>query len=436
MAEAVRKEIESNAITLKQNTGQEVSDVLDQSIRRCPNTEDIFLLCEQHAEKLNHINIPTAMSRFAKMFGCFSEIRPKHQPGLTLIQEQTCKLIFNCAVSNADRFDSQGLSTLMWALASLNMPSADLQEGMGVISQRVIATASSFKPLDLADLMWGLATLELPAERLLVQAVTDRSVRVIDEFNARQLSRLMWAIAKLKVEPCIKLAQAVSRRATETIRDFKPAHMAQLMWAYAKMEYFPGNELALAILEHANLNLDGFSRQCHTSSNFLWAIDQLGIKADPQLVDALSGRQSVSAPESQSRRTYPEPELSRAPEQTLTAENRFFVNEIPPSEQQGKVYGTECILDKSLGPGYEPVALSVKSNASSVQSCNALKRKRDDEDESTSAVKGYYSLNSEGRVSKPTQLIQKCQVGENQEVADVEADRYLPEDPDDAGDFC
>jgi hypothetical protein len=415
-----------------------VGDVLDQSIRQCPNAEEIFLLCEKHADKLNSINITTAMNHFAKFLGCFSETRPKDHARMTLRQVKTCKLIFSHAVSNVSQFDSQSLSTLVWALASLNMPSADLQDGMGVITQRVIATASCFKPLDLSDLMWGLAMLELPADKLLVKAVSDRSVRVINEFNPRQLSRLMWAIAKLKVEICIELAQAVSRRARDSIGEFKPANMSQLMWAFAKLDYFPGNELALAVLKHANSNIDGFIRQCHTSSNFLWAIDHLGIKPDPQLADALSGKLSSSTLDVQSHRTPPEPAPSstRAADPTHSpemqrAKDRCFMHDLA-SEHRTQINRSERSSDESTGPGKELGLLTSKASYCSKDSSIPLKRKRDDGDENMSG-----SIKSLRPSAEVGESIQKFSTPENRKVAGAGGEIFkMPEEPGNAGDSC
>ncbi len=426
--------MENHVAHVDRKTEKEVDDVLNQSIHQCSNADEIFLLCERHSDKLNVVNISTAMNCIAKFLGCFSETRSKDHARLTVRQEKTCKLIFDHAVFNASQFDSQSLSTLIWALASLNFPPAGLHEGMGVITQRVIATASSFKPLDLSDLMWGLAMLELPAERLLVNAVSDRAVKVINEFNVRQLSRLMWAIAKLKLDICIELAQAVTRRAMDTLRDFKPIHMSQLMWAFAKLDYYPGNELARAILNHANANLDGFLRQCHTSSNFLWAIDHLGIKPDPHLADALSGVLRSSASEIQPFTTLSEPEplSTRAAEQIQPAEqfqpaeNRCFMSEHPPESN-----GTERSSGKSRNLGGELELLPKKSSSLSEDPLISTKRKRDDGDENMPRSEKIHR-----QVSQTTDpiAVQKFQTTKNGESA-VKAEIFkMPEEPVDTGD--
>jgi hypothetical protein len=438
VTEIAKKVDENHAAYVNKNTDKESGDELNQSIYQCSNAEEIFLLCEKHADKLNHVNISTAMNRLAKFLGCFSETRPKDNARLTARQEKTCTLIFNHAVSNASQFDSQSLSTLIWALASLNMPSAGLQEGMGVITQRVIATASCFKPLDLSDLMWGLAMLELPAERLLVKAVSDRAVKVIHEFNARQLSRLMWAIAKLKVNICIELAQAVSRRAVDTIRDFKPVHMSQLMWAFAKLDYFPGNELARAMLHHASSNLDGFLRQCHTSSNFLWAIDHLGIKPDPRLADALSAGLGTTAPEIPPCRTLPEPEAvsTKVAEQSQLADrvqpagHLCGVHEGRPSASP--VQGAQRSSDEPRNQGGEPGRLPSQFSACSEETLILSKRKRDYADDNMVWSGKIRRENAEA--TDPPKAIQEFQTAQNRNACVGTEKLKRPAEPVDTGD--
>jgi hypothetical protein len=256
---------------------------------------------------------------------------------------------------------------------------------------------------------------------------------VIDEFNARQLSRLMWAIAKLKVDHCIELAQAVSRRAAETIHDFKPVHMSQLMWAFAKLEYFPSDDLVLAMLEHANSNIGGFLRQSHTSSNFLWAIDHLGIKADLQLVDALSGRSKLIASEIQTDKTRSEqePSISMAAEQSQPAEIRCFIEEITPSEHEANAHGTERSLDHYLGQAIESVVPPAVYSASCDDFYNPLKRKREDADENMLVVRSYQPDVKGGSSDRPP-LIQK--LAENEEGAGVRIERFMTEEPSGAGD--
>jgi hypothetical protein len=373
----------NNAECGKEDGGNKENDILEHRLRRCLHAEEVFSLCEMHVDSLNHINISTAMNRLAKILGCFSEIRPKGQVGLTVRQERTCKIIYNRSVTIVNELDPQSISTLVWALAALNMPSVDLLDGMGVITRRVISVSTEFKPLDLSDLMWGLAMLRLPAERELVKALSDHAVKIIDCFHAQHLSRLMWAVATLKIEICIELAKAVSRRAVDTVRDFKPVHISQLMWAYAKLEYFPGNDLVGAMLKRADEDLDGFLRQNKISSDFLWAIDKLGIQPNKLLADALYGRQpnvadikpvaSITASELKS----PAPskiqsaQIDDGPFITVNSSLQFR-----PIDQ-----GAEACMDKFSGQGRVQALLQSKSDASGEDSLVRPKRKRDIEDE-------------------------------------------------------
>ncbi len=269
---------------------------LDKRLVRCANAEEVFATCEHHGEVFNHINISTAMYRLAKFLGSFSDNRMK--VGLTYRQEKVCRLIFQRAVFIAEQLEPHSISTLVWALASLNMPFQQLESGIAAIMKRAVATIKDFKPLDMADFMWGLATLGLPPGATLSSAISDHALKMMDGFNSQHIAKFMWGFAKLRLEMSTDLVKSVARRAVETINEFRPINMSQTMWAFAKLERFPGVELGQAMLKRARATLDGFLRQTQCSANFLWALDKLGIDPDPQVADVLSGRQkSISYPQ-------------------------------------------------------------------------------------------------------------------------------------------
>ena len=258
--------------------------------------KDVFIACEQHGEMFNHINISTAMNRIAKYLGSSSENRKKGHMGLTFRQEKVCMMLFQRAVSIADQFDPRSISSLVWALAALNMPSQKLESDFSAIMMRAGTTIEDFKPIDLADFIWGLAMLELPPGAELASAMSNHAVKLIDSFNPQHISRFVWGFAKLRLKLAAEVAKAVASRAVETISDFRPTNMSQTMWAFAKLEIFPGAELAQAMLKRVKLTLDVFLRQTQCSANFLWALDKLGIDLDPQTADALSGKKrSISS---------------------------------------------------------------------------------------------------------------------------------------------
>ncbi len=248
-------------------------------------------MCEQHGEAFNHMNISTAMYRLAKYSGSFSENRPKGHMGLTYRQEKICRKIFQRAVSIAEQFEPHSISTLVWALGSLNMPSQQLEGGIGAILKRAASTIVDFKPLDMADFIWGLAMMGLPPGAMLAKGISDHALKWMDRFNSQHISKFMWGFAKLRLDICTDLVKSVAKRAVETINDFRPINMSQTMWAFAKLERFPGVELGQAMLKRAKVILDAFVRQTQCSANFLWALDKLGIDPDPEVTDVLSGRQ-------------------------------------------------------------------------------------------------------------------------------------------------
>jgi hypothetical protein len=264
---------------------------MEKKLMRSANTDEVFNSCELHGEIFNHVNISTAMFRIAKELGSFSENRTKGHMGLTIRQEKVCRMIFQRAVSIADQFEPHSISILVWALAGLNIPLQELKSEFSVFLKRAAMIIEDFKPLNLADFLWGLAMLELPPEVTLARAISNQAVKLMDSFNPQSISKLVWGFAKLQLEFGAELVKAAARRAVETMNEFRPTNMSQLMWAFAKLEIFPGVELAQAVLKRVKSTLDVFLRQTQCSANFLWALDKLGIDLDPQLADALSGRQ-------------------------------------------------------------------------------------------------------------------------------------------------
>ncbi|UYM17687.1 DUF1601 domain-containing protein [Endozoicomonas euniceicola] len=219
--------------------------------------------------------------------------------------------------SPRDRFSSQGVSNLIWALAKLVenglvMPQA--KSAVTALLPLVVQMAegmrtsprAGFNPQEVANLLWALAKLvenglEMQQAHKAMTALLPQVVEVAEKkspeagFSSQAVSNLLWALAKL-VENGLEMPQA-NRAVTALLLQvvqmsegtslragFVPQHVASLLWAVAKLmenglEMPQTNRAVTALLTQVVQMAEGTSSHAGFTSqgisNLLWALAKL-----------------------------------------------------------------------------------------------------------------------------------------------------------------
>ncbi|MBO9484289.1 RAP domain-containing protein [Salinisphaera sp. G21_0] len=243
-----------------------------------------------------------------------------------------------------DCFNTQGTSNLLWALAKLVdnglalEKTPKLKEAVAALLPQVKTKAESkeekdrFNTQGTSNLLWALAKLvdnglKLEMMPKLKEAVAAllrhlktkaESKKEKDHFNPQEITNLLWAVAKLvdnglALEKTAKLKEAVcallpyvktKAESKEEKDHFQPQAVTNLMWALAKLV---GNGLELekttklkeavaALLPHVKTKAESKEEKDHFNTqaitNLLWALAKLvdnglELETTPKLKEAM-----------------------------------------------------------------------------------------------------------------------------------------------------
>ncbi|UYM17684.1 DUF1601 domain-containing protein [Endozoicomonas euniceicola] len=219
--------------------------------------------------------------------------------------------------SPRDRFSSQGVSNLMWALAKmvengLVMPQA--KSAVTALLPLVVQMAegmrtsprAGFNPQEVANLLWALAKLmenglEMQQAHRAVTALLTQVVQIAEGrnlragFNPQEVANLLWALAKL-MENGLEMEQAHRAvtallpqvvqvaEGTSSQAGFTSQGVSNLLWALAKLvenglEMQQAQRAVTALLPQVVLMSEGTSLRAgfvpqHVAS-LLWALAKL-----------------------------------------------------------------------------------------------------------------------------------------------------------------
>jgi hypothetical protein len=199
---------------------------------------------------------------------------PRFDEGSNLFQK-----IGDRSIICIDHFNSQDLSNLLWAYATLDYVHTHLFEAVGV---HIVQSdgLTSFNPQDIAIIVWAYAKLD-EQNAALFQVVGDHMIKSDDlaAFKPQDLANIIWAYAKINTNHPVLFKQIGDYIVGfGGFKPFIPQDLAIIVWAYAKVgEHHPDLFKTIGHSIAAVNNLGIFDTQHLT--NIAWAYSMAEIDA-------------------------------------------------------------------------------------------------------------------------------------------------------------
>lgn len=100
-------------------------------------------------------------------------------------------------------FTTQEMSMMMWGLAKLKLPmdQRPCSQWLHQFCRAALSKADSFKPQELSTVVWAIATMQLQPAKQWVQAWLVACSNNIQHFSPYDLSQTVWALATMGHQP-------------------------------------------------------------------------------------------------------------------------------------------------------------------------------------------------------------------------------------------
>jgi len=167
--------------------------------------------------------------------------------------------------------NTQELSNIVWACATVGCESAELFEAVAGQHKRI---AKSGNVQDMSNICWSFAKLECNADALF-GAVAAQHKRIAKSDNVQAMSNICWAFAKLDYKAA-ELFEAVAGQHKLIARDGKVQELSNITWACAKLECKAAELFEAVAAQHGRIVRDG---NLQAMSNICWAFATVGHEA-------------------------------------------------------------------------------------------------------------------------------------------------------------
>ena len=197
----------------------------------------------------------------------------------TILEDETLlDRIASEAIQQIQTFNSQDLSNMVWAYATLRKPSTPLFEAVGN-SIAASTNLRSFKPQDFSNIVWAFATLreEHPG---MFQCIGERIAEheeLIRRFKPQEICNTLWAFATVHADN-EDMFQRVGDCIVEEfdLNRFTSQNLSNLVWAYTTrgeehLQLF--KKVGVAVADRQDLR----SFKPQALANIVWAFASSGV---------------------------------------------------------------------------------------------------------------------------------------------------------------
>jgi len=160
----------------------------------------------------------------------------KHRPGGAWLVR-----LADLLTPRLDRFDGQGLATLLWGFATLGAsPGAEmLAKAADVWRSRLVA--SSAPPMTaLSNSLWAFASLSFHPGEAWLDAAASALRRSLCDLPPAALASGLWALASLSFAPQRGFLSCASDAAASHLGSMSCGELSQVLWAFASLGHHPG----------------------------------------------------------------------------------------------------------------------------------------------------------------------------------------------------
>ena len=179
-------------------------------------------------------------------------------------------------------FNIQGLTNIIWALATLNY-----SPGIPFIRQLLKVAESrleEYTPQNFTNTVWAMATLKYSNGSVFITQLLKVAETKLRDFDPQNVANMLWSLAALNFFEGSFIRQLL-KEAEHKLSDFKPQHTSNTVWALATLKYADGSSFIKKLLREVEPKLSDFNPQNLT--NTLWALATLNYRDGSHFVKQL-----------------------------------------------------------------------------------------------------------------------------------------------------
>lgn len=195
---------------------------INEKFIQAKNPDKIIQICGENLSRLNHVNISTAIHRFA-LLSKYSLLNPN--------QKSFLKRIANIASSNFEEMDCRHLSIIAWSYANVQMYNATF---FNRLANEFLQKVENCSPQDLSNLLWSFATLNQKHES--ISPIVEECFKKIELFNHYDLAILLWSLATLNYMPHNSLLEKLTQEISKKIESLNVQDISLITWFYGKFK--------------------------------------------------------------------------------------------------------------------------------------------------------------------------------------------------------
>lgn len=194
--------------------------------------EDIGIYGERRIEEFKSQDLANTASGFAAL-----AVRGVRADAfMTAVAGAALKRLTGTGSTGSTAFTAQGISNIIWAMATVAILQKPLLEAFSFTFGR--AKLQEWKAQELSNTAWAFATLLVMDP--VIDAISDMAFQQLENFGFRHSANLAWALATLeKTNEPLLTAMAVAAAANAS--ELSPLSLASTAWACVSMKiiYFP-----------------------------------------------------------------------------------------------------------------------------------------------------------------------------------------------------
>jgi hypothetical protein len=207
-----------------------ISIAINKKICQTRSYFEILRIWNESKAEFNEVNIATAIHRLTKSQDKF-EFSRLQDDAKSLLDE-----LINAARQSVSKFTSQGLSNILWALATLGIKDRIFHDFANDIEKRNL---TSFKPQDFANILWAFATLGIKDEKLFQEFANEIEKRNKTSFTPQAIANILWAFAILNIKDKRLFESFAKEIENRNLKEFKVQTISTILWACAVTKAFP-----------------------------------------------------------------------------------------------------------------------------------------------------------------------------------------------------
>mmetsp|Transcript_36837 Transcript_36837/g.88633 ORF Transcript_36837/g.88633 Transcript_36837/m.88633 type:complete len:446 (+) Transcript_36837:199-1536(+) len=201
---------------------------LNNAVIMAESAESILELVQSSGEQMNEVNLATAIHRVARWCR-----KSPTAPYEVVCRPEWTKLL-DLVQAGITKYQSQGLSNVLWALATMRVDPDQHKELIDELLEVVELKVTEFTQQALAHTAWAIATLG--REGALMVAIRKQAEPGITSSAPADLANLIWALCASKVADdslCATVCNVVMSRPAE----FKAKELADVALAFSIAGY-------------------------------------------------------------------------------------------------------------------------------------------------------------------------------------------------------